>query len=41
VFGGVRSIPGLIEGVQLTVEGTALADERGIVLWNPFYRFEL
>jgi hypothetical protein len=41
VFGGVRSIPGMIEGVQCTVEGTALADEGGIVLWNPFYRFEL
>jgi len=41
VFGGVRSIPGIVEGVQCTVEGTALADERGIVLWNPFYRFEV
>ncbi len=41
VFGGARSIPGLVEGTQMTVEGTALADERGIVLWSPFYRFEL
>jgi len=40
VFGGLRSIPGMVEGVQCTVEGTALADEEGIVLWNPFYRFE-
>jgi hypothetical protein len=41
VFSGVRSIPGMVEGMQCTVEGTALADERGIALWNPFYRFEL
>jgi len=41
VFGGVRCVPGMVEGAQCTVEGTALADERGIVLWNPFYRFEL
>ncbi len=40
VFGGVRSVPGMIPGACCTVEGTALADERGIVLWNPFYRFE-
>jgi hypothetical protein len=40
VFGGVRAIPGMVEGTQCTVEGTALADERGIVLWNPHYRFE-
>ncbi len=40
VFRGVRSVPGMVEGVHCTVEGTALADERGIVLWNPFYRFE-
>jgi len=40
IFGGVRSIPGMVEGVCCTVEGTALPDERGIVLWNPFYRFE-
>ena len=40
VFGGVRSIPGMVEGARCTVEGTALADERGIILWNPFYRFE-
>jgi len=37
----VRSIPGMVEGANCTVEGTALADERGIVLWYPFYRFEL
>jgi hypothetical protein len=41
VFGGVRSVPGMVEGTQVTVQGTALADERGIVLWNPFYRLEL
>jgi DNA/RNA endonuclease YhcR with UshA esterase domain len=41
VFGGARSVPGMVEGTQVTVEGTALADERGIALWNPFYRFEL
>jgi hypothetical protein len=41
VFGGVRSIPGMVEGAHCTVEGTALADERGIVLWYPLYRFEL
>jgi DNA/RNA endonuclease YhcR with UshA esterase domain len=40
VFGGLRSIPGMVEGAQCTVEGTALADERGIVLWNPLYHFE-
>jgi hypothetical protein len=40
VFGGVRTVPGMVPGVRCTVEGTALADERGIVLWNPFYRFE-
>ena len=40
VFGGVRSVPGMVEGAQSAVEGTALTDERGIVLWNPFYRFE-
>ena len=40
VFGGVRHIPGMVEGAQCTVEGTALADEGGIVLWNPFYCFE-
>jgi len=41
VFGGVRPIPGMVGGAHCTVEGTALADERGIVLWYPFYRFEL
>ncbi len=41
VFGGVRSIPGMVEGANCTVEGTALGDERGIVLWYPLYRFEL
>ncbi len=41
VFGGVRSIPGMVEGANCTVEGTALADDRGIVLWYPLYRFEL
>ena len=41
VFSGARPIPGMVEGAQVTVEGTALADERGIALWNPFYRFEL
>jgi hypothetical protein len=40
MFGGVRSIPGMIAGVRCTVEGTALPDERGLVLWNPLYRFE-
>jgi hypothetical protein len=40
VFGGLRSVPGMARGVRCTVEGTALADERGVVLWNPFYRFE-
>jgi len=40
VFGGLRSIPGMVPGARCTVEGTALSDERGIVLWNPFYRFE-
>ncbi len=39
-FGGLRSVPGMVEGAQVTVEGTALGDERGIVLWNPYYRFE-
>ncbi len=39
VFGGARSIPGMVEGMYCTVEGTALSDERGMVLWNPFYRF--
>ena len=39
VFGGVRAIPGMVEGAQCTVEGTALADEGGVVLWNPYYRF--
>jgi hypothetical protein len=41
VFGGVRPIPGMVEGANCTVEGTALGDERGIVLWYPLYRFEL
>jgi len=40
VFGGIRSIPGMVAGAQCTVEATALADARGIVLWNPLYRFE-
>jgi hypothetical protein len=40
-FGGVRPIPGMVDGALCTVEGTALADERGIVLWYPFYRLEL
>ncbi len=40
VFGGLRSVPGMVPGARCTVEGTALADERGVVLWNPFYRFE-
>jgi DNA/RNA endonuclease YhcR with UshA esterase domain len=40
VFGGVRPVPGMVEGMRCTVEGTALADERGMVLWNPLYRFE-
>jgi len=40
MFGGLRSVPGMVPGVRCTVEGTALADERGVVLWNPFYRFE-
>jgi hypothetical protein len=34
VFGGVQSVPGMAEGVRYTVNGTALADEEGIV-WNP------
>jgi DNA/RNA endonuclease YhcR with UshA esterase domain len=41
VFSGTRAIPGTVEGTQCTVEGTALVDRRGIVLWSPFYRFEL
>jgi len=41
VFGGLLPIPGMVEGVQCTVEGTALADDQGITLWNPWYRFEL
>jgi DNA/RNA endonuclease YhcR with UshA esterase domain len=40
VFGGVRSVSGMIKAARCTVEGTALADEGGVVLWNPFYRFE-
>jgi len=40
MFGGVRSVPGMVPGACCTVEGTALPDEQGIVLWNPFYRFE-
>jgi hypothetical protein len=40
MFGGIRSIPGMIAGVRCTVEGTALPDERGLALWNPLYRFE-
>jgi len=39
VFGGLRSVPGMVTGARCTVEGTALADERGLVLWNPFYQF--
>ncbi len=39
VFGGLRSVPGMGIGARCTVEGTALADERGLVLWNPFYQF--
>jgi hypothetical protein len=33
--GGQRSVPGMVEGMEVTVRGTALADERGIALWNP------
>jgi hypothetical protein len=40
VFTGPRAVPGMIEGARCTVEGTALDDGDGIVLWNPFYRFE-
>ena len=40
VFGGLRSVPGMVEGARCTVEGTALPDGQGIALWNPFYRFE-
>jgi hypothetical protein len=40
VFGGLCPIPGMVEGIRCTVEGTALADEEGIALWYPKYRFE-
>lgn len=40
VFTGVKAVPGMVEGVRCTVEGTALDDTDGAVLWNPFYRFE-
>jgi hypothetical protein len=40
VFGGPRPVPGIVEGAQCTVEATALSDGGGLVLWNPFYRFE-
>jgi len=41
VFTGVRPVPGLVEGVRCTVEGTVLTDEAELTVWNPFYRFEL
>jgi hypothetical protein len=41
VFGGARPIPGMVTGARCTVEATALSNgAAGLVLWNPFYRFE-
>jgi hypothetical protein len=40
VFGGSRSLPGMVKGALCTVEGTALTNGGALVLWNPFYRFE-
>ncbi|HXQ43164.1 MAG TPA: hypothetical protein VN816_00875 [Acidimicrobiales bacterium] len=40
VFGGPRPVPGIVKGVLCTVEGTALSNGAGLLLWNPFYRFE-
>jgi hypothetical protein len=40
VFGGPRPVPGVVKGVVCTVEATAVSNGAGLVLWNPFYRFE-
>ena len=41
VFGGPRPIPGIVKGARCTVEATAISNGHSLVLWNPFYRFEL
>ncbi len=40
IFGGSRPVPGMVTGAMCTVEGTALTNGGGLVLWNPYYRFE-
>jgi len=40
VFGGPRPVAGMVEGARCTVEATALSNGAGLVLWNPWYRFE-
>jgi hypothetical protein len=37
LFMGRRSIPGVDCGSRLTIEGTPVAQERGLVLYNPAY----
>lgn len=41
IFTGLKAVPGMVERARCTVEGTALDDPDGLVLWNPLYRFEL
>lgn len=41
VMTGTQSIPGMVEGATCLVEGTALPGQCAVVLWSPFYRFEL
>jgi hypothetical protein len=40
VFTRVRPLPGLVEGVRCSVEGTVLSGEPEPTVWNPLYQFE-
>jgi hypothetical protein len=40
VFGGPKPVAGMVVGSRCTVEATALSNGAGLVLWNPWYRFE-
>ena len=41
VFIGRTQVPGVVTGARCTVEATALSNRGALVLWNPFYRFDL
>ena len=41
VFTGTRPVSGLVEGARCRVEGTVLAEDGELSVWNPLYGFEL